>query len=107
MVGELLAGLIAIAVGIGVGLAPIWHVLRGEKNAIRDIQSQMKSDMEQIRSETHTTNSRLEQIVLSAIDEKITVLGRYIGWINTWKNMVDITEEIFRNNIDGIKSEKW
>ena len=105
MVGELLVGLIAIAVAIAVGLGPIWHILRTERNAIRGIQTQMRTDMQNIINETRATNNRLEQIVLSGIDEKITVLGRCIDWINTWKSMEDRTEEIFENAVDSIKSD--
>jgi hypothetical protein len=93
-VGELLVGLIAIAVAIAVGIGPIWHILRTERNTIREIQTQMRTDMQNIISETRATNNRLEQIVLSGIDEKITVLGRCIDWINTWKSREDRTEEI-------------
>jgi hypothetical protein len=105
MVGELLVGLIAIAVAIAVGIGPLWYILRGERNAIREIQTQMKTDMQNITSETRATNNRLEQIVLSGIDEKITVLGRYIDWTNTWKIRENRTEEIFKNAVDSIKSD--
>jgi hypothetical protein len=73
MVGELLTGLIAIAVAIGVGFAPIWYILKGERNAIQGIQTQIKKDMQDMRNELHATNSGLNEIVLSGIDEKITV----------------------------------
>jgi hypothetical protein len=61
--------------------------------------------MQNMIGETRATNNRLEQIVLSGIDEKITVLGRYIDWINTWKSREDRTEEIFKNAVDSIKSD--
>jgi hypothetical protein len=105
MVGELLVGLIAIAVAIAVGIGPIWHILRSERNTIRGIQTQMRTDMQNIISETRATNNRLEQIVLSGIDEKITVLGRCVDWIKTWKSREDRTEEIFENVVDSIKSD--
>jgi hypothetical protein len=105
MEGDLLVGLIAIAIAIAVGLGPIWYILRSERNIIREIQTQMRTDMQDIKSEIHATNNRLEQIVLSGIDEKITVLGGYIDWINSWKNREDITEEIFKNAADRIKSD--
>jgi hypothetical protein len=38
MVGELLVGLIAIAVAIAVGIGPIWHILRTERNTIREFR---------------------------------------------------------------------
>ena len=65
----------------------------------------MRTDMQNIINETRATNNRLEQIVLSGIDEKITVLGRCIDWVNTWKSMEDRTEEIFENAVDSIKSD--
>ena len=105
MVGELLTGLIAIAVGIAAGLSPIWYILKGERSAIKEIQTEMRIDMQNIIAETRATNSRLEQIVLSGIDEKITVLGRCIDAINTWKSKEDRTEEIFKNAVDSIKSD--
>ena len=105
MEGELLTGLIAIAVGIAAGLSPIWYILKGERDAVMKIQAQMNTDVQDIKSEIHATNNRLEQIVLSGIDEKITVLGGYIDWINIWKNREDITEEIFKNAADRIKSD--
>jgi hypothetical protein len=74
MVGELLIGLIAIAVGIAAGLSPIWYILKGERSAIREIQTEMRTEMQNIIRETCATNSRLEQIVLSGIDEKITAV---------------------------------
>jgi hypothetical protein len=104
MVGELLVGLIAIAVASAVGIGPIWHILRSERNTIRGIQTQMRTDMQNIINETRATNNRLEQIVLSGIDEKITVLGRCIDWINAWKSREDKTE-IFTNAADSIKSD--
>ncbi|MFZ0893886.1 MAG: hypothetical protein WAZ77_05220 [Candidatus Nitrosopolaris sp.] len=42
---------------------------------------------------------------MSGIDEKITVLGRCIDWINAWKSREDGTEEIFKNAIESIKSD--
>jgi hypothetical protein len=105
MTGELLTGLIAIAVAIAAGLSPIWYILKGERSAIREIQTEMSTEMQNIIRETRATNNRLEQIVLSGIDEKITVLGRYVDGINTWKSREDRTEEIFKNAIDSIKSD--
>ena len=68
MAGELLTGLIEIAVGIAAGPSPIWYILKGERSTINEIQTQMKTDMENIRSEMCATNNR-------ALDEKISVLG--------------------------------
>jgi hypothetical protein len=48
MIGELLTGLIAIAVGIAAGLSPIWYILKGERSAIQEIQTQMRTDMQNI-----------------------------------------------------------
>ncbi|MGB7952495.1 MAG: hypothetical protein WCF23_00820 [Candidatus Nitrosopolaris sp.] len=42
---------------------------------------------------------------MSGIDEKITVLGRCIDWINAWKSREDRTEEIFKNAIESINSD--
>jgi uncharacterized protein YpmS len=69
MVGELLAGLVAIAIGIGVGLSPIWYILHGERKTIKEIQNQMNTKLDEVRTQVGTTNERLQQIVMSGIDE--------------------------------------
>jgi hypothetical protein len=41
MVGELFAGLLAIAIVIGFGLLPIWYIGRKESNLSMSTQTQM------------------------------------------------------------------
>jgi hypothetical protein len=105
MVGELLVGLIAIAIGIGAGLGPIWYILHGEKKAIKDIQHHINTKLDEVRSEVVTTNERLQQIVMSGIDEKIAVFTTYIDYIQTWSNKQTIIGPTYRNYIDRIKSD--
>jgi hypothetical protein len=52
-----------------------------------------------------TTNERLQQIVMSGIDEKIAVFTTYIDYIQTWSNKQTIIGPTYRNYIDRIKSD--
>ena len=72
MVGELFAGLLAIAIAIGYGLLPIWHILRKELSVSINNQTQM------IR-----TNKLLEQLISSGIDEKISIFHTYENLVKT------------------------
>jgi len=80
MAGELLTGLIEIAVGIAAGPSPIWYILKGERSTINEIQTQMKTDMENIRSEMCATNNPLEQIVHSTRKYPCSDMEREIGY---------------------------
>jgi hypothetical protein len=67
-------GLIAVAVGIAVGLSPIWYILHGERKMVKDIQTQVNN-----------TNNSLRQIITSGIDEKIAVFSIYVGTVQSGK----------------------
>lgn len=105
MVGELLVGLIAIAVGIGVGLSPIWYILHGERKTIQEIQTQMNTKLKEVEVQVRTTNDRLQRIVMSGVDEKIAVFTTFIDYVQTWKNKQTTTEPAYKNFIDRVKSD--
>lgn len=105
MSGELEVGLIAIAVGIAVGLSPIWYILRGERRIIRNIQTQITGALQNIQNRVDITDGRLREIVASGIDEKIGMLSIHVGTVEAWQTRQNITETGSRNTIERIKSD--
>jgi hypothetical protein len=75
MAGELFLGLLAVAIAIGLGLFPIWYILRKESG----ISEANKKHMEDM-------NEYLHKIILSGIDEKISVLYTYEVNIDSWRH---------------------
>lgn len=89
--GELV-GLIAIAVAIGVGLLPIWYILRRENKTSEIIKNEIK-----------TIRPLLDVIIASAIDEKIAMLYTYEtmvkGWQRTEGNRLEIERKLLLNKM--------
>jgi len=71
---EIMIGLFAIAVGIGFGLAPIWHILRKESKT---------SDL--MIQEIREIKPLLKDMIASSIDEKIAMLFTYETMVKGWQ----------------------
>src|SRR6266508_3863338 len=80
MVGELGAGLIAIAVAIGVGLLTIWIILKKELGVIKDYKEEMRK-----------TTDFLQKLTRYQIYEKIAMISTAAGKVP----VVDAHIELF------------
>jgi hypothetical protein len=95
MVGEIFLGLLAVAIAIGLGLFPIWYILKKETGVSEANKKQME-DM----------NSFLHNIILSGIDEKISVLYTYEITIDSWRSTHNMDMNFHTRIVtDKIKSD--
>jgi hypothetical protein len=76
MVGELATGLFAIAIAIGLGLFPIWFILRRESSRSQNIEREIQA-----------IKPLLNDMIISAIDEKIAMLYTYETMARGWERI--------------------
>jgi hypothetical protein len=84
MTGELGAGLIAIAVAIGVGLLPIWIILKKELGVIKDNKEEMRK-----------TIDFLQKLTRYQIYEKIAMISTAAGRVP----VAEVHTELFKNQL--------
>jgi hypothetical protein len=88
MTGEILIGLIAIAVGIAAGLSPIWYILRGESKKSKNIEEEICK-----------IRPLLTDLMSSGVDEKISVIYTYELIVNGWERTVGNQLEYERKQV--------